>query len=216
MRKKRSLSEEHKRKISASHLAPSEGSFKQCRICHQILPIADFSKAGSASGRHRTECKLCGNAANREYHHQTGCNRPMEEAKESSAYLGVHVAERALSIFFDHIERMPYGNPGYDFICGKGFKIDVKSSCKYLDNTVNGYWQFTTKCNSVADYFLCLAFDDRNGLNPMHVWLIPSDLVSNKRAVYIWDSERSLLKWRKYERPLDKVVVGCNILRGFA
>ena len=51
---------------------------------------------------------------------------PMNKNKECSSYMG-DIAERILPhIFEDEVTRMPYGNIGYDFLCGKGYKNDVK------------------------------------------------------------------------------------------
>jgi hypothetical protein len=109
--------------------------------------------------------------------HVTGRQKPMSENKDCSLFLGVHVAERVLSNVFKNVQRMPQNNPGYDFICSKGYKIDVKSAslCKILDKkhgSVIWRWNFHIRNNTIADYFLLIAFDDRENLNPMHVWLI--------------------------------------------
>ena len=133
----------------------------------------------------------------------------MAEARDCAAFLGVFVAERALSRFFDHIERMPYGNPGYDFICGKGFKIDVKSSCKQVGRSDG--WGFHIRRNCVADYFLCLAFDDRESLRPEHVWLIPGSVLNHLSGIFI--AESRLVKWSAYEQPLNRVEACCSIMR---
>lgn len=134
---------------------------------------------------------------------------PNRYGKNSPVYLG-GIAERVLSKFFDHIERMPYGNRKYDFFCGRGLKIDVKSSC--IGKVTKG-WCFTTNRNIIADYFLFLAFDDREHLTPMHVWLIPSRVLSSISGVSIANKPKSLARWEIYERPLDKVVVCCNSMR---
>lgn len=136
----------------------------------------------------------------------------MNKATECSAFLGIYVAERALSKFFDNITRMPYSNPDYDFICGKGFKIDVKSSCLH-HHTGNPYWLFNIKKNVVADYFLYLAFDSRESLEPQHVWLIPGDVVNTKQTNGITNTVTAMKKWEKYERPLDRVVMCCSEMR---
>ena len=130
-------------------------------------------------------------------------------------YLGVYVAERALSKFFNDIQKMPMNNPGYDYICGKGFKIDVKSSClhKYKNNRGQMRWQFTIRRNKIADYFLCLAFDSRESLTPLHVWLIPSSIVSNRTHLDITNTIEILSKWALYERPIDRVVACCQIMK---
>jgi hypothetical protein len=145
--------------------------------------------------------------------HALGKKRPMNIAKDCASYLGVYVAERALSRFFDHIERMPINHPGYDFICGKGFKIDVKSSCCLPGNVNSSYWFFTINRNTVADYFLCLAFDNRESLNPMHVWLIPGKAVNDRRGICISNSQKGIKKYAQYEQPLDKVNKCCTEMK---
>jgi hypothetical protein len=134
----------------------------------------------------------------------------MEEAKNSAPYLGVYVSERILSTFFDHMERMPVNNPKYDYICGKGFKIDIKSSCRRYQGTAYS-WNFAINHNIVADYFLCLAFDNRESLNPEHVWLIPSTVLGDRVSVGIHNGK--LDKWARFERALDRVMSCCNKMK---
>lgn len=136
----------------------------------------------------------------------------MEAARDSTSFLGVHIAERVLSKIFEHVNRMPYGNPGFDFVCGKGFKIDVKSSCLNIC-TDRRLWDFSIKRNDIADYFLFLAFDNRHNLTPMHVWLIPGSNINQKIKVSITNSKKSLCKWSEYERPLDRVIACCDAMR---
>jgi len=138
--------------------------------------------------------------------------KPMSESKKSSWFLGVYVAERVLSRYFDNITRMPNNNPGYDYICGKGFKIDVKSACLQHHSTTPN-WAFTIRYNTIADYFLCLAFDNRESLNPMHVWLIPMGKVCHLNGLCITNTYKSLSKWNEYEKSLDKVISCCNEMR---
>lgn len=125
-------------------------------------------------------------------------------------YLGVHVAERVLSEVFDNVYRMPYDNSGFDFICGRGHKIDVKSACSRKNRK---QWSFTIRHNTIADYFLCLTFDNREDLNPLHIWLIPGYVINHKSSANI--SEGTLDRWSKYEMTdkLDKIKTCCNIMR---
>lgn len=90
--------------------------------------------------------------------------------KNCPTFLGCHVAERVLSHVFKDVDRMPSNNRGYDFICNKGMKIDVKSACLHKDK-----YHFIINHNKIADYFLFIAFDNRTNLNPQHIWLIKSD-----------------------------------------
>ena len=135
---------------------------------------------------------------------------PYSENKKCSQYLGVHIAENVLRHVFNDVKVMPHNNPGYDFICGGGHKIDVKSSCRhhsrYADN-----WVFYIKKNKMAKYFLCIAFDNRDDITPEHVWLIPSDEVNDKTGASI--AITTLDKWKEYELPIDKVITCCNSMK---
>lgn len=112
---------------------------------------------------------------------------------------------------FKDVERMPYGHSGYDFICNKGMKIDSKASTIHNDPHSLGRWRFYTNQNVVADYFVFLAFDNREDLNPLHAWMIPT-----KEFKEVWSasiSTTTINKWDKYRMSIDKVVECCNTLR---
>jgi hypothetical protein len=136
----------------------------------------------------------------------------MSENRACASFLGVHVAERVLSHIFKDVTRMHYGNPGYDFICRHGYKVDVKSSCRrtHSENRADN-WMFSINKNRVADYFLCLAFDSRESLNPEHVWLIPADNINDRMGVGI--STSTIHKWNEFEQPIDQVVTCCDMMR---
>jgi hypothetical protein len=196
---------------------------KICSMCGQPKQDDAFymCKNGIRAGRLDSRCKECTRVASRTwrnahpghsaaYQHAVGKCAPMEKTKDCALYLGVVVAERALSGFFDHIKRMPFGNPGYDFICGKGYKIDVKASCLNIRQNKTPIWTFDIRKNKTADYFLCLAFNDRKSLTPMHVWLIPGNAINSRRGIGITNSRRPLSKWAIHERSLEKVNECCN------
>ena len=157
-----------------------------------------------------------------EYRHRIGLNRSMFENKDSPQYLGICVAERVLSKIFDKVQRMPYGNEGFDFVCKNNFKIDVKSSCLGVRNC----WVFSIKKNKIADYFLLLSFDNRADLNPKHIWLIGGNeaiineqgnrLLNEKVSLTIYNSIYSISKYSMYERTdkLEKLIVCCGKIRG--
>ena len=103
---------------------------------------------------------------------------------------------------------MPIGNSGYDFICGNGYKIDVKSatfSTKYH----RAY--FNIHKNTIADYFLCIAFDNRTDLNPLYIWLIPGDDINHLTSTGV--SMSTINKWNNYELDINKVVTCCNKMK---
>jgi hypothetical protein len=133
---------------------------------------------------------------------------PMSQNKSCSSYLGIHVAEQVLSKTFKDVEVMPHGNPGFDFFCNHGKKIDVKSGCilnrKYSHNNM---WSFHIGKNKIPDYFLCIAFDNRADLNPLYLWLIPGNLVNDLSGISI--SETSAIKWEEYKLSVNGVVKAC-------
>ena len=181
-----------------------------CANCGQIKPLNMFYARSDRKG-HKSDCIECILKKRAAYRLSRGI-RPYYENKDCPAYLGIHVAEQVLSHYFKNVNRMPMGNQGFDFVCDRGFKIDVKAStghnhhCKGRER-----WQFEIKRNTIADYFLCLAFDNREDLNPEHVWLIPGDAINDLKYATI--SETTLAKWSHWEKPLAKVISCCNILK---
>lgn len=135
---------------------------RYCTRCNTWLPEDNFYRY--KTGRYKTYCRKCLADYERTRSHLAGKKKPINEATESASYLGVYIAETVLSTFFDNMQRMPYGNQGYDFICGKGFKIDVKTSCLVYRQNRTPKWEFCFNRNKIADYFLCLGFDNRKTL----------------------------------------------------
>ena len=134
--------------------------------------------------------------------------RSYKENKDCTHFLGVYIAEEALCQAFKNVKRMPFRNPGYDVICNNGLKIDIKSSCKRS----TGAWSFHIERNIIADYFLCLAFDNRQDLTPMHLWLLPGGVVGHLVTATIRES--TIQKWNEYELDISKVSKYCDIYRG--
>ena len=201
-----------------------------CNKCYLEKPITDFFRRPQITRGYSYSCKVCHMEAqrqyraalgkeacakrSREYSYHVGRTHPAKENPKCSNWLGIWIAERVLSRYFNELKRMPPNNPGYDFLCSKGFKIDVKSGCRQsYDNRRIDRWTFVINHNKIADYFLCLAFDNRTNLNPEHVWLIPKELVSEKHAVIIYDNRNGLSKWSAYEKPIDRVLDCCKSLK---
>lgn len=184
---------------------------KICTRCHNNKLTSEFRSNVMAHDKLAYWCIECQREVGRTRSHRKGA-RPMAQARDCALYLGVVVAERVLSTFFNNITRMRNGNPGYDFLCGRGFKIDAKSSCLKASHGTPS-WGFHIAKNKIADYFLCLAFDSRESLEPQHVWLIPGKVVNNLTGIYISRTNRSLSKWHAYEKPLDKVIECCSEMR---
>ena len=137
--------------------------------------------------------------------HALGINKPMEENIECSAFFGCCVGEPLLEIIYKTVERMPYGMTGYDYVCNKKYKFDVKSMC--LDTKKR--WHFNILKNKIADIFLLLGFDNRYDMNLLHVWRIKGNnriknkngtkLMNEKTTLSIWNTTRSLTDFYEYE-----------------
>ena len=142
------------------------------------------------------------------FHKSPGFNNGSVNNKQCASYLGITIAERVLSKVFKNVERMPYKNPGYDFKCNNGYKIDVKGATKMKNQNA---WSFHIRHNQIADYFLCLAFDDRKNLNPLHIQLIPDEKVNHLKGLTI--SASRIDKWDEYALDINKVSACCNALK---
>ena len=139
--------------------------------------------------------------------HRKNGQLPMSENKDSAAYLGVYINERLIRFHFKDVKVMPYGHSGFDFICNKNMKIDAKSACL----TADGRWMFAIKHNTEADYFLCVAYDDREHLNIVHVWMIPGEVVNHLKGASI--SPSTIHKWDKYIYDIEGFSACCNAMK---
>lgn len=197
----------------------------KCRECNTTLVLGDnWNTCRKKNGQYI--CKECENLrrqiwrkANpeKERNYYTTSNRkrgmkPFDENRGCASFLGIHVAERVLRHVFKDVQVMPIHNPGYDIVCNHGKKIDIKAACVSYGQRSLGMWQFAIRKNQIADYFLCLAFDDRNSLNPMHIWLIPGADINHFAGVNI--SISTVDRWRKYEiNKIESVRSCCDLLR---
>ena len=205
-----------------------------CRMCG--VELDDENCMASGRRNHQYICKVCKKEKDRLYqednidkikaqtlsyrelhrdeartrsilHNRKNGAFSMRENKECTVHYGVYINEKLLKLYFNDVEVMPYGHPGYDFICNNGWKIDGKSSF----TGDKGYWQFTIKCNTTADYFFCVAYDNREDLNIIHIWMLPADKFSHLTGTSIRPS--TLSKWAEYEQPIDKVISCCDSMR---
>lgn len=135
---------------------------------------------------------------------------PMNENRECASYLGVYIAEQVLSKAFKDVKRMPFHHP-YDFICNHGKWIDVKSACARASRNGTLQWHFNFCRNQIADYFLCLAFDNRNDLNPVHIWLLPAKKFNHLTGTSI--SVTTIKRWDEYRLEVDKVTECCDTMK---
>ena len=182
-----------------------------CRRCYNVKHWAEHRDELSQSKKeyraeHRDEILQSGV----KYRAEHG-GKPASENKQCAAFLGVHVAEQVLSKVFKDVEQMPPNNKGFDFICNKGKKIDVKSTCTRTHDKQSDAWDFHIKRNQIAEYFLCLAFDNRDNLNPLHIWLIPGHIINHLKHTSI--AESTLSKWDEYKLDISKTVACCDNMK---
>ena len=204
-------------------------SVKTCSKCGKTKPLDEFYDRKDSEDEKRTDCKECTIKRSKEYyqtHHKEKSEKgkeyrrknldkirqrrgqmPMYENKLCSSYLGVFIAERLCRHLFKDVEVMPYGNTGYDIMCNKGKKIDVKSSCTRFLNDNRSYWIFEVDHNTTADFFICVAFDNRSDLNLLHMWMIPAKEVSNKGRISVQSSY--VHKWDKWKRDINDAQICC-------
>jgi len=133
--------------------------------------------------------------------------------------------EKLLCKLFNDVKPMPLHNPGYDFLCSRGYKVDSKARCLSYPRKANPIWMFRladdkNHLNKTADYFACVAYDDPNYLNPVHFWLIPSNAVNkfgrrvnDLTGLGITNTPECLAYWSQYEKPIDKVIECCTSMK---
>lgn len=209
-----------------------KSTLKKCNRCNIWKPQCDFYNNKPSKSGKLSICKTCIRKQNIEYHRKhpllksKRCkeyynkigrtkqgHQSMEDNKNCSSYLGVVIAERLCRHIFKDVTVMPNCNVGYDIICGKGKKIDVKSGCITMNNKYP-VWEFAIKKNKIADYFICIAFDNRIDLNPLHVWLIPGNEINQNMGVSIRQS--TLYKWDKWAHNINDAKICCTELKNIS
>lgn len=144
-----------------------------------------------------------------------GMPNPIKEDRSNSRFLGVYISENGVADIYKGSQKMPYYNPGYDIICPKGYKIDVKASALNPYNT----FKFHINKNMIADYFVLVGFNNIIDLRPLHLWVIKSGddvrghIMNDINSLTITNEPRFLGAFSKYERvdKLKKLKNVCNI-----
>ena len=202
---------------------------KTCTKCHETKPLDDFYNHKKGKNGKMSYCKECtikktgkyaqehreeGEEYHRKYNqeHRDEAREKagqisMYENKSCSKYLGIVIAERLIRHLFKDVKVMPHNNIGFDFICNKGKKIDVKSGCIQLNNGKYPKWVFKINRNTIADFFICVAFDNRTDLNPLHLWMIPGSELNQKRKTSI--SLSRIHKWDKWKKDIKDAQLCC-------
>lgn len=183
---------------------------KICYTCKIEKPVDEFYRQTQANDGLQSSCKVCKDKYNLDWKHRNHINAPMDENTKCGDYLGCYITEQLLSKVFSNVVMMPKNYPGFDFTCSKGYKIDSKASIIRTNYKTKPFWMFNIRKNKIPDYFCCVAFDNRENLNVLHWWLFPSEVVNKFTGITIMNNEKSLSKWKMYERDPYKVVTCCN------
>jgi len=147
----------------------------------------------------------------KEWQWNKGIHSPMSENEDCASYLGVYITERKIGrkllpiILGDIQAEMSANNHWFEFIVVGGYKVQFKARTLRYKKGWTG-WSFRIDYNSVADYFVLIAFSDRENLNIAHILLIKKgDIVRGKRfydreTISITNSSKGLLEFQKYDQ----------------
>lgn len=151
-----------------------------------------------------------------------GVQRPIEEAKDCPAYFGVCIGEKYVSRTFDNPKMMPYGNPGYDWECKNGLKIQLECRCLSDNLWFNQQFKFThIDYNKVADVFILSGWKDRESLEPLLVLAFKKDDIVRgepfwmRDSLSITNSPEGLAEFKDFEvtNRLDKLKEMCKDIK---
>lgn len=130
------------------------------------------------------------NNDNIKYLQQIRYGSPAEFNSNCSNYLGIELGEKiigryAIPILIGEIkEEMPNKNHGFDFIATGNIKIDVKVRCLQFHKGGWIGWNYAILYNNIADIFLLIGLDNREYLNPLHVWMFHKNDIIRKEKFW--------------------------------
>lgn len=168
--------------------------------------------------------------------HNKGIVGPMSENEDCSYYFGTFIGEelfrRFLSKIFEYVKGFHPANESFDFECenprrefmdkypqlklarDKKYVIQLKLRCfrhKHGKDWLG--WLFThIDYNNIPDYFILCGWDDRESLQPMHIWIFHRDDMVRKghhhtdiekfwkrSSITITNTQTKLKEFEKYE-----------------
>jgi hypothetical protein len=144
-----------------------------------------------------------------------GMTNPYKENRTDNRFLGVYIGENAIHKIHEGSERKKLNNKGYDIICQKGYKIDVKTTTLSRYNT----YVFDISENKTADYFVMIGFNNIIDLKPLHIWIIRGNekldtgrIVNDLNKLIIVNEPLYISKYEKYEKDdkLELLKTLCN------
>lgn len=156
------------------------------------------------------------NDYNKERYYNRGDHTPAEELDKGPFYFGIYIAEKYIIKTFDNPKHMPPNNPGFDWICKNGHKIDCKACCLAEDK-----FHFNVRWNNIAGYFVLSAWDNVESLNPLHVWIFYKDdivrgeLFWKRYSLSITNTQKGLKEFEKFEvtDKLEKLKKICEMIQ---
>ena len=192
---------------------------KTCTVCYTKKSLDEFYKDKSSKDGKRSICKECNKEKCKDYYYHGGGRekqgwKSMYKNKSSPQFIGIVVAERLIKHLFNDFEMMPPNFPGYDAVCNKGKKINIKASTAHMQqnkNSVTSTWLFAIRKNKVPDFYLLMAFDDTIDLNPLNVWLVRGSEINNQTGVRI--SSSTIHKWDKWKMDLNDARMCCDLMK---
>jgi len=165
--------------------------------------------------------KVYKNDWKRNKRYNTGEQVPMSENPYCAKWFGEFIAENYVMKTFEDPIKAPPNNPGFDWTCNKGQKIQHKARCLEIANTSEG-WGFPIRRNHIPDYFILSGWKDRESLEPLFIlifhrdemirgapfWMRPSFWITNKpeyiRYFSDHDVKDKLEKLKEYIKEFKK------------
>ena len=145
----------------------------------------------------------------------------MYEDRSTDVHLGVVVGESLVGAYYTDLVAMDYGCSGFDFISSDGFKIDSKIASLALGDDGcrrDKAWVFNIRKNTEADFFCCIGVDNKQDLNVICAWLIPSNAKTTKgtevcELTGLAISKSNIDFWKDYELDTDILNELCSELK---
>lgn len=182
------------------------GKASYCKTCHSVKRKENYQRRREESN---IRSKKYYEEHKDEIRKQQG-KTSMYENRSCASYLGIVIAERLCRYLFKDVKVMPRNNTGYDIVCNKGKKIDVKAGCITFTGK-NPRWIFNIDYNTTADFFILVAFDNRTDLNPLHLWMIPGKEFNENSSKSI--SPPRIHKWDKWKRDINDAQLCCTEIK---
>lgn len=110
--------------------------------------------------------------------YNTGRCVPLEFNEDCPSWFG-EFTERIMIYYYPGARKMPYGNPGFDYLWRDENRNEVtinnKGRCLTYPNDWSPYLKFGIRWNNKAKKFMLSGWDNRDDLNPLIAWEFDKD-----------------------------------------